>query len=119
MALQPRVRFKKSSQHTRTRYLCLLQYFQLHCSICSTLGRFFIVLENKHFYFHGTRQVKSFYVALLRMFVRSEFLSAFILILGDFSKAKFIRDTSLIFSIVIGSYVTHYLTDVRKTNEIV
>ena len=46
--LQSRVRFKKSSQQTRTRYLCLLQYFQLHYWTCFTMGLFFIVPENKY-----------------------------------------------------------------------
>ena len=48
------------------------------------------------------------YVALLWMFVQSVSLSAFIVILGDFCEAKFIRGTSLIFPIVIWSYVTPF-----------
>ena len=43
------------------------------------------------------------------MFLRGGFLSAFIVILGDFCEVKFIRCTSLIFSTVIWSYVTPYL----------
>ena len=58
------------------------------------------------------------YVALPWMFVRSVYLSDFLVILGDFCEAKFIRSTSLIFPIVISSYVT-ILTGVRKTNRIV
>ena len=42
------------------------------------------------------------------MFVQSVSLSAFIVILGDFCEAKFIRGTSLIFPIVIWSYVTPF-----------
>ena len=48
------------------------------------------------------------YVALLWMFVWSVYLSAFLVILGDFCEAKFIRITSLIFPIVIWSYVTPF-----------
>ena len=59
-AVQRRVRFKKSSQETRTGYVCLLKYIQLHGSTCLILGRFFLVLENKHSYFHRTRQVEPF-----------------------------------------------------------
>ena len=43
------------------------------------------------------------------MFVRSRFLSAFIVILGNRCEAKFIRGTSLIFSTVIWSYITPFL----------
>ena len=34
--------------------------FQLHGATCSTLGRFFIDLENSYLYFHGTHQVDPF-----------------------------------------------------------
>ena len=61
--MQPRVRVRKTSQQTRTGYLCLLQYFQVYGSTCLTMGRFSIVPENNHFYFHGTRQVEPFCIA--------------------------------------------------------
>ena len=47
---------------------------------------------------------------MLRIFIRSEYLSALIKILGDFCKAKFIWGISLIFSIVIWSLVTSFFT---------
>ena len=78
-ALNPRVRFKKSSQRTHTGYLCLLQYFQLYCSTCSIQGRFFLFL------FSWDRSIE------------------------PFVKTKFIRGTSVIFSTVIWSYVTPFL----------
>ena len=52
----------------------------------------------------GHRQA-TLYVAVIRMFVPSRFLSAFMVILGDFYKTKFIWGTSLIFSTFIWSYV--------------
>ena len=90
-SVQLRVRFKKSNQHTRTRYLCLLQYFHLHSSTpWDTLSR-------------------TAYVELLTMFLRSGFLSSFMQILLDFCKAKFFQGTSLIFFIIVWSYATPLL----------
>ena len=110
---QPRIRLKKSSLQKRTGYLCLLQYYQLRSSTGSTQG-FFFVPENKHFYFHGTHHVeRTLYVAVLRIFFWNGFLSAFMVIVGDFWEARFIWGTSLNFSTVIWSYVTSW-----KTNEI-
>ena len=56
--VQPKVGFKKSSQQTRTGFLCLLQSFQLHGSTCQAFGYLVIVPKNNHFCFHGTRQVE-------------------------------------------------------------
>ena len=78
-AVQPRVIFKKSGQQTRTGNLYLLQYFQLHGSTCSTLGRDFVSW--------GTSS-RTLFVKLLRMFVRSRFLSALIVTLGDFCASR-------------------------------
>ena len=54
------------------------------------------------------------------MFVQSGFLSAFIVILGDFCKAKFIRGTSLIFCTVFSSYLMPFLNwhQKRKRNSL-
>ena len=75
-AVQPRVIFKKSGQQTRTGNLCLLQYFKLHGS---TLGRDFVSWDTSS---------RTLFVKLLRMFVRSRFLSAFIVTLGDFCASR-------------------------------
>ena len=48
------------------------------------------------------------------MFVWSAFLSVFIVILGDFSEAKFIRGISLIFSSVIWFYVPQFINWCQK-----
>ena len=106
----PGVRFKKSNQQTRVGYLCLLQYFQLHGSSCSTLGRFLLLLKISFFFSWDTSSRTLYvYIALLQIFVRSGFLSVFTLILGDFCEVKFFRGTLLIFSTVIWSYVMPFL----------